>query len=159
MPTKSLNRMKIAFVCVQNAGRSQMAAAFGRALAPKGVEIISGGTSPADRVNPIVAEAMRERGIDISKERPRAVTPRELEDADYVITMGCSAGEVCPATFRGDARDWALPDPKGRGIEEVRTIRNEIQRRVVELMEEIREKSGSGPNGVGPRRDSSRKVK
>ncbi len=130
--------MKIAFVCVGNAGRSQMAAAFARKMAASEVTILSGGTKPAREVNAIVVQAMREKGIDISKEKPRAITPQELEDADYVITMGCSAEDVCPATFRGDARDWALPDPKGKSLEEVRRIRDEIENRVRELVEETR---------------------
>jgi arsenate reductase len=129
---------KIAFVCIGNAGRSQMAAAFARRLAPRGIAILSGGTRPEAEVNPVVVQAMKERGIDISRERPRAITPRELEDADYVITMGCSAEDICPAAFRGDARDWGLPDPKGKSLEEVRGIRDEIEGRVRALLEEVR---------------------
>ena len=126
--------VKIAFVCVENAGRSVMAAAFARAWAPQGVEILSGGTLPAESVNPTVVEAMREVGIDVSRERPRRVGPADLTDCDVVVTMGCAAGDVCPARFRGDARDWVLPDPKGRPIEEVRRIRDEIERRVRDLL-------------------------
>lgn len=129
--------MKVAFVCVENAGRSQMATAFAPRMAGEGVTIISGGTRPAPRVNPTVEKAMREKGIDVSREKPKAIIPEELADADYVITMGCAAGDVCPATFRGDVRDWALADPKGKSLEEVRRIRDEIEGRVRVLMSEI----------------------
>ncbi len=137
-PYQNHPAMKIAFVCVGNAGRSQMAAAFARKMAARDVTILSGGTKPAREVNPVVVQAMREKGIDISKEKPRAITPQELEDADYVITMGCSAEDICPATFRGDARDWALLDPKGKSMEEVRRIRDEIEERVQVLIEEVK---------------------
>ncbi len=129
--------VSVAFVCVENAGRSQMAAGFARAMAPAGVRVFSGGTMPATRVHPVVVQAMREVGIDLSHERPRRVGPADLADCDVVVTMGCSEEDVCPAHFRGDARDWTLPDPKDRTLEEVRQIRAEIQRRVEELLREI----------------------
>ncbi len=129
--------MRIAFVCVENAGRSQMAAAFARREHVAHVEIVSGGTQPARRIHPIVVEAMEEIGIDLSREIPRAVTPAEILASDLVVTMGCAAGEVCPVTFRGDAVDWALPDPNGKPIEEVRRIRDEIERRVHVLLDEV----------------------
>ncbi len=129
--------MRIAFVCVENAGRSQMAAAFARQRKAKGVEILCGGTRPAERVHPGVVEAMREVGIDLGAERPRAITPNDVLASDLVVTMGCSAGDVCPATFRGDAIDWALPDPAGRPIEEIRLIRDDIERRVNALLDEV----------------------
>ncbi len=128
---------KVAFVCVENAGRSQMAAAFARRANRPGLTVVSGGTLPAPRLNPMVVEAMREAGIDLSREVPRGLSAAELADCDYVITMGCAAGEVCPATFRGDAIDWALPDPKGKSLEEVRRIRDEIERRVKAFVEEM----------------------
>lgn len=128
---------KIAFVCVENAGRSQMAGAFARRAHRAGLTILSGGTNPAPRVNPTVVEAMREVGIDLSREVPRAVGPAELADCDYVVTMGCAAGDVCPATFRGDAADWDLPDPKGKSLEDVRRIRDEIERRVRAFLDEV----------------------
>lgn len=129
--------VKIAFVCVENAGRSAMAAAFARTMAGRGVEVLSGGTRPADIVNPVVVEVMREVGIDLSGERPRVIGPADLAACDVVVTMGCSAGDVCPATFRGDAKDWALPDPKGRPKDEVRRIRDEIKKRVRALLDEV----------------------
>ncbi len=132
----------IAFACGHNAGRSQMAAAFARALAPPGIKVVSGGVSPAREVNPVVVAAMAEKGIDISGERPRRLTPDEAASADYLITMGCSPDEACPAGYRGDARDWALSDPKGKPIEEVRKIRNEVEARVRALVDEIRARNG-----------------
>ncbi len=114
-----------------------MAAAFARRARCPGLAILSGGTLPAARVNPTVVEAMREVGIDLSQEVPRAVDPAELADCDYVITMGCAAEEVCPAKFHGGAIDWALPDPKGKSLEEVRRIRDDIDRRVRALLEQV----------------------
>ena len=134
----------IAFVCVENAGRSQMAAAFARALAPHGVTILSGGTRPARRLHPVVVETLLEVGIDLSRDRPRAIGPADVADCDVVVTMGCSEEDVCPAHFRGDARDWTLPDPKGRTREEVRGIRDEIERRVRRLLLETTAGEGSG---------------
>jgi arsenate reductase len=129
--------VKIAFVCVENAGRSQMAAAFARRGAHTGVEIVSGGTRAATRVHPVVVEAMREVGIDLSGTVPRTITRDEILGSDIVVTMGCARGEVCPATFRGDTIDWALPDPSGRPLEEVRRIRDDIERRVADLLQAV----------------------
>jgi arsenate reductase (thioredoxin) len=129
----------IAFVCVHNAGRSQMAAAFARRDAAKGARVISGGTEPGTAVNPVVVEAMREKGIDISGAKPHKLTYDEAMSADYFIAMGCSPEEACPVGFRGDTRDWALDDPKGKSLAEVRKIRDEIERRVAALLEEIAE--------------------
>ena len=129
--------VRIAFVCVENAGRSQMAAAFARRAAVDGVRIVSGGTRAASRVHPVVVEAMREVGIDLSEAVPRTLTKDEILRSDVVVTMGCASGEVCPATFRGDAVDWALPDPSGRSLEEVRRIRDDIERRVANLLREV----------------------
>jgi len=125
---------RIAFVCVQNAGRSQMAAAFAeqerdrRGVGDR-IEIVTGGTQPADHVHDIVVEAMAEVDIDISDRTPRG-DPDELQAIDLVVTMGCSASDVCPATWNGENRDWGLDDPHGRPIEEVRAIRDEIAERV-----------------------------
>jgi arsenate reductase len=129
--------VKIAFVCVENAGRSQMAAAFARRSAPDGVDVVSGGTRAASRVHPVVVEAMREVGIDLSQTVPRTITKEEILGSDIVVTMGCASGDVCPATFRGDAVDWALPDPSGKSLEEVRRIRDDIERRVARLLGEV----------------------
>jgi protein-tyrosine-phosphatase len=131
---------RVAFVCVENAGRSQMAAALAererdrRGLA---VEVLSGGTDPAERVHDVVVRAMAELDIDLSGARPREIPREELLAVDVVVTMGCSADDVCPATWRGDARDWGLDDPADRPLEEVRGIRDEIAERVVDLFDGI----------------------
>ncbi len=114
-----------------------MAAAFARRMNRQGVRVLSGGTRPAARVHPVVVTVMREVGVDLSHEKPRAVTPKEILESDFVVTMGCAAGDVCPATFRGDTIDWALPDPADRPIEEVRRIRDEIEARVTALLKEV----------------------
>ncbi|SEP20563.1 Protein-tyrosine-phosphatase [Halogranum amylolyticum] len=136
--------MKVAFVCVQNAGRSQMATAFAeRGRAQRGVEdeieILTGGTQPADHVHEEVVQVMQEKGIDLSKKTPRDITPEELRETDYVITMGCSARDVCPATWSGENRDWGLDDPDGQDLDSVREIRDEIERRVSGLFDELLE--------------------
>jgi len=136
----------VAFVCVQNAGRSQMATAFAerertsRGLGDR-VRIITGGTDPADHVHDVVVEAMAEKGISLEDESPREITHDETMDADIVVTMGCSAENVCPMTWRGDARDWALDDPHGQRVEAGRAIRDDIARRVSELFGELAEAS------------------
>ena len=101
------------------------------------IEIVTGGTQPADHVHDIVVEAMEEVDIDCRDRTPREVTPDELQAMDLVVTMGCSASDVCPATWNGENRDWGLDDPDERPIEEVRVIRDEIEDRVVALFDEI----------------------
>mgnify|MGYP006279944949 CR=1 FL=1 len=173
---------RVAFVCVQNAGRSQMATAFaerevrerreaseqtserraGRTASgeagsddpraderevrerreaseegAESVEILTGGTDPADHVHDEVVEVMAERGFDLSERPPREVTHDELQDCDYVITMGCSAKDVCPATWAGENRDWGLDDPDGEDLDAVRAIRDEIEERVADLFAEL----------------------
>lgn len=125
---------KILFVCVENAGRSQMAEAFAKRYGKGKVEASSAGTVPSGQVNPTVAEVMREKGIGISRNKPKLLTAKMLEDADIVITMGCSVGDVCPAPLRKDVVNWQLKDPKGKSLEEVRKIRDETERRVLELI-------------------------
>ncbi|UPV75574.1 low molecular weight phosphatase family protein [Halorussus limi] len=132
----------VAFVCVQNAGRSQMATAFAerereRRGVSESVEIVTGGTDPADHVHEEVVEVMAERDFDLSDRTPREVTHEELQDCDYVITMGCSAEDVCPATWAGENRDWGLDDPDGRDLDAVRAIRDEIEGRVADLFDEL----------------------
>lgn len=130
----------LAFVCVHNAGRSQMAAAFAeRECAKHGrndVTILTGGTEPADSVHDVVVEAMAERGIDIADRTPRAIQPNELANADAVFTMGCEAADVCPAGYGGDYEDWALQDPGGAALGTVREIRDDIERRVLSVFEQ-----------------------
>jgi len=132
----------LAFVCVQNAGRSQMATAFAeREVAARGleteIELLTGGTEPADHVHEEAIAAMDEVGIDIAGRTPREVTFQEIQRADYVITMGCSAEDVCPAGWAGENRDWELDDPDGAGTDAVRATREEIERRVGELFDEL----------------------
>ncbi len=134
--------VRVAFVCVQNAGRSQMARAFAererdRRDATDRVDLLTGGTRPADAVHDVVAEAMAERGVDLGDRTPREVTPDELRETDLVVTMGCSADDVCPATWGGESRDWDLVDPHGKSIEAVREIRDEVEERVVALFDEL----------------------
>ena len=128
----------ILFVCVHNSGRSQMAEAFFNQLAKGKAQALSAGTQPADKVNPIVVEAMKEVGIDISGNKPKALTMEMVEKADRMITMGCGAeaGAVCPASFI-ETEDWALEDPKGKSLEQVRKIRDEIKGRVDTLLNKL----------------------
>ena len=126
---------EILFVCVENAGRSQMAQAFAEKY---GLEASSAGTVPSQRVNPIVVQALKEKGIDISKNTPKMLTAEMINQASLVITMGCSVAEVCPkpmlAQMQKKLIDWNLKDPKGNQLEEVRVIRDEIEKRVRELL-------------------------
>jgi arsenate reductase len=136
------DEVTVAFVCVQNAGRSQMATALAkRELANRNlgnrVEILTGGTNPADSVHERTVEVMREDGIDLSDRTPREITFEEIQDADIVITMGCSADDVCPATWSGESRDWELDDPHGRSPDDVREIQDEIRDRVADLLAEL----------------------
>ncbi|MDD5287886.1 MAG: arsenate reductase ArsC [Dehalococcoidales bacterium] len=126
------------FVCVHNSGRSQMAEAFFNQLAKGNALAISAGTQPADKVNPVVVEAMREIGMDISGNKPKVLTMDMVEQADKMVTMGCGAetGATCPASFI-ETEDWALEDPKGKSIEPVRKIRDEIKARVAKMLEGI----------------------
>jgi len=130
----------VAFVCVRNAGRSQMATAFAERETERrdaDIEIITGGTEPTDEVHGVIANAMEEVGLDIRDRTPREITPEELEGTEYVITMGCDGSDLCPVTFTGDSRDWELDDPGDVSLEEARKIRDDIDRRVTELFEDI----------------------
>lgn len=123
------------FVCVHNAGRSQMAAGYLRALSGGAVEVRSAGSMPAERINPVAVDAMLEEGIDIRAERPKVLTGDAVQASDVVITMGC--GDACPIFPGKRYEDWALSDPAGQGIEAVRPIRDEIRRRVLVLLAEL----------------------
>ena len=129
----------VLFVCVHNSGRSQMAEAFFNLLAKGKAKGLSAGTQPADKVNPVVVKAMREVGIDISANKPKALTIDMVKKADKMITMGCGAEAeaVCPASFI-ETEDWALEDPKGKTLEQVRKIRDEIKERVIRLLNELK---------------------
>ncbi|MFI1783451.1 arsenate reductase ArsC [Streptomyces rubiginosohelvolus] len=125
----------VLFVCVHNAGRSQMAAAFLAHLAGDRVLVNSAGSLPADQVNPAAVAAMAEVGIDIASAAPRVLTAEAVQASDYVITMGC--GDACPVFPGRTYLDWALDDPAGKGVDAVRPIRDEIRRRVDALLAEI----------------------
>ncbi|WP_309133786.1 arsenate reductase ArsC [Cellulomonas sp.] len=125
----------VLFVCVHNAGRSQMAAGFVRALSGGAVEVRSAGSMPAERINPVAVEAMREVGVDLTGEQPKVLTPEAVQASDVVVTMGC--GDACPFYPGVRYEDWQLDDPAGQGLEAVRPIRDEIRRRVVALLESL----------------------
>ena len=128
-------RPSVLFVCVHNAGRSQMAAGFLSALSGGAVEVRSAGSLPADQVNPAAVAAMGELGIDLSAERPKVLTTDAVQASDVVITMGC--GDVCPIYPGKRYEDWKLDDPAGQGIDAVRPIRDEIRARVLALLTEL----------------------
>jgi len=128
---------KILFVCVENAGRSQMAEAFANHYGKGKLVASSAGVMLADRVDPTVVEAMKEKGIDISMKKPKLLTMKMVEEADQIITMGCSVEKSCPAPLLKRVTDWELEDPKGKPVEKVRQIRDEIERRVQKLINEI----------------------
>jgi arsenate reductase (thioredoxin) len=125
-------RPTVLFVCVHNAGRSQMAAGYLRHLAGDRIEVLSAGSEPAGQINPVAVEAMAEEGIDIATEQPKVLTTEAVQESDVVITMGC--GDACPFYPGKRHEDWKLDDPAGQGIEAVRPIRDEIRRRIEALI-------------------------
>ncbi len=129
------DKPSVLFVCIHNAGRSQMAAAFLSALAGDAIEVRSAGSAPADAVNPAAVEAMAEVGIDISTRNPEILTAEAVQASDVVITMGC--GDTCPFYPGRSYRDWVLDDPAGKGVEAVRPIRDQIKTRVEDLIAEL----------------------
>ena len=126
---------EVLFVCVHNAGRSQMAAALLEHHAGGRVRVRSAGTEPSDEIDPNVVLAMAERGLDVAAARPRGLRDEDLRDADVVITMGC--GDACPVVPATRYLDWDLPNPAGRPLAEIRPIRDDIERRVVDLLREL----------------------
>jgi arsenate reductase len=133
--TETTNRPSALFVCVHNAGRSQMAAALLSAMSGGAVEVRSAGSVPADQINPVAVDAMQELGIDIRAERPKVLTTQTVQASDVVITMGC--GDACPIFPGKRYEDWKLDDPAGQGIESVRPIRDEIRARVLTLLHKL----------------------
>ena len=125
----------VLFVCIHNAGRSQMAAGYMSALSGGAVTVRSGGSEPGDEINPIAIAAMAEEGIDISQGVPQLMTTEQVRDSDVVITMGC--GDVCPIFPGKRYEDWELVDPRGKSIDEVRPIRDDIKGRVQQLLAEL----------------------
>ena len=128
----STTKPAVLFVCVHNAGRSQIAAAYLQALAGDRIDVLSAGSEPADQLNPVAVAAMAEEGIDIAANAPRVLTTDDVRDSDVVVTMGC--GDTCPIFPGKRYEDWELTDPAGQPIEVVRRIRNDIKARVTELV-------------------------
>jgi arsenate reductase len=129
------NKPTVLFVCVHNAGRSQMAAGFMREIGRDRVEVLSAGSAPKDSINPIAVAAMAEVGIDIANQQPKVLTTEAVEESDAVITMGC--GDVCPVFPGKRYEDWVLEDPAGQDLEFVRRVRDEIKGRVEGLLTEL----------------------
>jgi arsenate reductase (thioredoxin) len=127
----------ILFVCVENAGRSQMAEGFFKKYAPDGFKSLSAGTKPVSQINPIVVEAMKEFGIDISQQKSKELTDEMIRDSDNVVNMGCMDKNFCPTIWLPKVIEWNLEDPKGKSIEKVREIRDDIEKRVKEVVAEI----------------------
>lgn len=128
---------KILFVCVENAGRSQMAEGFFKKYTHGRFNIQSAGTKPASQINPLVIEAMKEVGIDISKQKTKEMTEEMMYDSDKIVNMGCMDNSFCPTLFLPKVMEWNLSDPKGKSIEDVRKIRDEIEEKVRKLVAEI----------------------
>ena len=127
----------VLFVCVENAGRSQMAEAFFRKYAPKGYLAISAGTKPSGRINPIAIQAMKEVGIDISKQKSKMITEDMIRNAAVRVNMGCTDKEACPTLFIHNVLEWRIEDPKGKPIDKVREIRDDIEQRVSQLAADL----------------------
>ncbi len=128
---------KVLFVCVENAGRSQIAEGFFKKLAPSEYEGISAGTIPVSEINPLAIKAMKEVDIDISDNKSKLVTNEMIEESDSVVNMGCMDKESCPALFVEEIDDWDIEDPKGKSIEEIRKIRDTIETKVKKLVSEL----------------------
>ena len=128
---------KILFVCVENAGRSQMAEAFASKYGKGKIIASSAGNKPAERVNPVVVEVMKEKGIDISQNKPKLITFQMSQEPDLIVTMGCNDQGICPGPFFKETVDWKLEDPKGKPIEKVREIRDQIEQKVIALIDQL----------------------
>ena len=137
--TTSINKddKTVLFVCVENAGRSQIAEGFFKKYAPKGFKAQSAGTKPVSQINPLVVEAMKEVGIDISKQKSKELTDEMIRESDNVVNIGCMDKNFCPTIWLPKVIEWNLEDPKGKSIEKVREIRDEIEKRVKEVVAEI----------------------
>ncbi|MCI0156548.1 arsenate reductase ArsC [Leifsonia shinshuensis] len=125
----------VLFVCIHNAGRSQMAAGYMRELSGGRVEVLSAGSEPKDQINPVAVQVMAEEGIDIAGEQPKILTTEAVKESDVVITMGC--GDTCPIFPGKRYEDWELTDPAGRPVDEVRPIRDDIKQRIENLLAEL----------------------
>ncbi|MFZ9442114.1 MAG: arsenate reductase ArsC [Candidatus Nanopelagicaceae bacterium] len=133
--TSNSNKPSVLFVCVHNAGRSQMAAGFLEHFAAGRIDVLSAGSAPKDSINPVAVAAMAEEGIDIASNKPKILTVDAVQASDVVITMGC--GDTCPFFPGKRYEDWVLDDPAGQGIEQVRIIRDQIKARVESLVNEL----------------------
>ncbi|NIR87494.1 arsenate reductase ArsC [Candidatus Bathyarchaeota archaeon] len=131
------NVKKLLFVCVENAGRSQMAEAFAKHYGKGKIEATSAGTAPSKEVDPMVVYVMQEKGIDISKNKPKSLETKMVQEANVIVVMGCDAQGFCPAPLLKKVVNWELEDPKDKPIEKVRQIRDEIERRVKKIVNEI----------------------
>jgi arsenate reductase (thioredoxin) len=132
--SKTKQSKTILFVCVENAGRSQMAEGFFRKYASEEYEPISAGTKPTSQVNPIVVQAMSEVGVDIKQQKPKDITEDMMRNSTKIINMGCMDKSFCPTLFIPNLIDWGIEDPKGKSIEQVREIRDDIEQRVIQLV-------------------------
>ena len=135
--SKIKTKKTILFVCVENAGRSQMAEGFFKKYAPEGFVPASAGTKPISQINPLAIQVMNEIGIDISKQKPKDLSEDMMRNSDKIINMGCMDNNFCPTLFIPKVIDWGIEDPKGKQIEQVREIRDEIERRIKELATDI----------------------
>jgi arsenate reductase len=128
-------KRRILFVCVENAGRSQMAQGFAEALGKGRLEVYSAGSRPSSHINPLVIEAMKEKGIDLSSRHPKGLNDLPPVEMDYLVTMGCE--ETCPAVLAKKIIEWQIPDPKGKPIDEIRRIRDMLEAKVKNLLKEV----------------------
>lgn len=133
-----MRKKRILFVCIENAGRSQMAEAFAQKYGGESVEVASAGTMPVKNVHPEVIEVMKEKGIDLSTKKPQMLDTELAANADLIVTMGCSVEGLCPAPTLKNVVDWKLEDPKDKPIEKVRQIRDVIEQKVVELLQQVK---------------------
>ena len=124
----------VLFVCIENAGRSQMAEGFFRKYAPKEYVPLSAGTTPTEKINPLAIQAMKEIGIDITEQKPKVLTDEMIRKSSKIVNMGCMDRQSCPALFVNNMIEWSIPDPKNKPIDEVRKIREEIEIRIMELV-------------------------
>ena len=131
------NTITVIFVCVENSGRSQIAEGFFKKYAPKEFKVQSAGTKPILQINPIAVQSMKEIGIDISTQQSKGLTDEMIRNSDHIVNMGCMNKSFCPTIFLPKVIEWNLEDPKGKAIEEVREIRNEIEKMVKELVSAI----------------------
>jgi protein-tyrosine-phosphatase len=134
---KTVDKAKIAFICVENARRSQIAESFASAFGQGRLEVYSGGSSPSSQIDPLVIEVMKEKGMDLSGKRPKGLNDLPPVEMDYLVTMGCE--ETCPALLAKKVIEWQIPDPKGKSIDFFREVRDIIENRVKNLFEEIGE--------------------